>query len=69
MGLPCAAAAQRLRPSNLRTPRVRVEGYGFVTDENGTDVLDIRRRLPDAASSVTDSLHGSDGESNSPELP
>ena len=40
-----------------------------MTDENGTDVLDIGRRLLDAASSVTGSLHGPDGESKIKELP
>ncbi len=53
--------AQALRPLGL--------GYGVVTDENGTGVLDMGYRLLDAASSVTDSLHGSDGESHYPELP
>ncbi len=69
IGLPRAAPAQILRPSSLRTLRVRVEDYGVVTDENVTDVLDIGRRLLDAASSVTDSLHGSDGEAHVRELP
>ena len=40
-----------------------------MTDEHGTDVLDIGRRLLDAASSVTDSFIGSDGESKTKELP
>ncbi len=69
MSLPWAAPAQVPRPSSLRTLRVRVEGYGVVTDEHGTDVLDIGRRLLDAASSVTGSWDGSDGESHYPELP
>ena len=54
---------------SLHTLRVRVEGYGVVTDENGTDVLDIGRRFLDAASSVTDPFIGSDGKSKIKELP
>ncbi len=69
MSLPWAAPAQVLRPSSLRTLRVRVEGYGVVTDEHGTDVPDTGYRFLDAASSVTDSIHESVVKAHVRELP
>ena len=69
MGLPWAAPAQVLRLSSFRALQQRAGGGGVVTEQNTTDVLDIRRRFLDAASSVTDSFHESDVKSLIKELP
>ncbi len=69
MGLPWAAPAQVLRLSSLRALQQRVAGDGVVTEQNTTDVLDIRRRFLDAASSVTDSGNESVVKAHVRELP
>ncbi len=69
VGQPWEAASIGSLPLSLRALRQRAGGDGVVTEQNCTDVLDLGRRFLVAASSVTDSFHGSDGESQTKELP